>query len=128
MFAICVSEFCVIYSTTASFQSCSPMSAFQRKFYKVFFNLTLLLEAQNWVTDHSNDFLVDLGEFIAYHVSSPLQMLMKMKKQTQAHSQSPLACRCLVVLASSSFACAVIVVIVVFARTEPGPLFLRRNK
>ena len=128
MFAICVSEFCVIYSTTASFQSCSPMSAFQRKFYKVFFNLTLLLEAQNWVTDHSNDFLVDLGEFIAYHVSSPLQMLMKMKKQTQAHSQSPLACRCLVVLASSSFACAVIVVIVVFVRTEPGPLFLRRNK
>ena len=126
MFAICVSEFCVIYSTTASFQSCSPMSAFQRKFYKVFFNLTLLLEAQNWVTDHSNDFLVDLGEFIAYHISSPLQM--KMKKQTQAHSQSPLACRCLVVLASSSFACAVIVVIVVFVRTEPGPLFLRRNK
>ena len=128
MFAICVSEFCVIYSTPASFQSCSPMSAFQRKFYKVFFNLTLLLEAQNWVTDHSNDFLVDLGEFIAYHVSSPLQMQMKMKKQTQAHSQSPLACRCLVVLASSSFACAVIVVIVVFVRTEPGPLFLRRNK
>ena len=104
------------------------MSAFQRKFYKVFFNLTLLLEAQNWVTNHSNDFLVDLGEFIAYHVSSPLQMQMKMKKQTQAHSQSPLACRCLVVLASSSFACAVIVVIVVFVRTEPGPLFLRRNK
>ena len=102
------------------------MSAFQRKFYKVFFNLTLLLEAQNWVTDHSSDFLVDLGEFIAYHISSPLQM--KMKKQTQAHSQSPLACRCLVVLASSSFACAVIVVIVVFVRTEPGPLFLRRNK
>ena len=32
-----VSEFCVIYSTTASFQSCSPTSAFQRKFYKVFF-------------------------------------------------------------------------------------------
>lgn len=89
-----------------------------------------MLEAQNWVTNHSNDFLVDLGEFIAYHVSSPLQMQMqmKMKKQTQAHSQSPLACRCLVVLASSSFACAVIVVIVVFARTEPGPLFLRRNK
>ena len=128
MFAICVSEFCVIYSTTASFQSCSPMSAFQRKFYKVFFNLTLLLEAQNWVTNHPNDFLGDLGEFIAYHVSSPLQMQMKMKKQTQAHSQSPLACRCLVVLASSSFACAVIVVIVVFVRTEPGPLFLRRNK
>ena len=87
-----------------------------------------MLEAQNWVTNHSNDFLGDLCELIAYHVSSPLQMQMKMKKQTQAHSQSPLACRCLVVLASSSFACAVIVVIVVFARTEPGPLFLRRNK